>query len=232
MAYTKFKIPGMKNFFTQEAYKVLRTNIQFSGQDTKVITITSSSENEGKTTIALSLGQCFAELGKKVLIIDADMRKSVIAARYTTAKAVKGLSEVLSGMEDINDVIYETQVPKLHLLMSGKYPPNPTELLAGKKFDKLINETREIYDYVIIDTPPLGEVIDSAVVAAKSDGTVIVCADKVHTAKIGAVIDQLEKGNCNILGIVMNNVKKGRSGYYGKRYGYKYGYKAYKAYKA
>lgn len=224
MLKTKVNIPGMDNFFTQEAYKVLRTNLQFCGQDVKVIAVTSCLENEGKSTITLSLGQCFAELKKKVLIIDADMRKSVMAARHTTAHDVKGLSEVLTGMVSVNDAIYSTQVPQLHLLMAGKYPPNPTELLAGKYFEKLIKEARDIYDYVLVDTPPLGEVIDSAVVANKCDGTVIVCSNKARASRVGAVIDQLQKGNCNILGIVMNNVKRNGSGYCGKKYKYYRGY--------
>lgn len=229
MGKTQVNIPGMDNFFIQEAYKVLRTNLQFCGQDVKVMAVTSCLENEGKSTITLGLGQSFAELGKKVLIIDADMRKSVMAARYTTAHDVKGLSEVLNGMISVNDAIYLTQIPQLHILLAGKYPPNPTELLAGKYFEKLIGEARGIFDYILIDTPPLGEVIDSAVVASKCDGTVIVCANKVRAGRVGAVIDQLRKGSCNILGIVMNNVKHNGSGYYRKKYGYK-GYGGYRKY--
>ncbi len=226
MKTIEVKIQGMDQFFTQEAYKVLRTNIQFCGPDIKVIAITSAHENEGKSTVTLSLGQSFAELNKRVLIIDADMRKSVMAVRNTSIQSSQGLSEVLTGMATISDAIYATQIPKLEILMAGQYPPNPAELLNGKYFEALINGTRKIYDYILIDTPPLGEVIDSAVISSKCDGTIIVCADKASEKKIRPIIDQLRKGNCNILGLVMNSVSNKRSkyGYYGYKYGYTYGH--------
>lgn len=222
------KLPGEKDFFTQEAYKVLRTNIQFCGADIKVIAITSCNENEGKTTISLHLAKSFAELGKKVLLIDADMRKSVMAGRDTTAKNTKGLSEFLTGMNTLEECLYETQYNKLHILFSGQYPPNPVELISGKYFSNLIEEARQVYDYVIIDTPPLGRVIDSAVVAAIADGTVVIMGgNRVRAKQAKEVIAQLRMSNCNILGVVRNNTNHKRKGYYhAGKYGYgkKYSY--------
>lgn len=209
------KLPGEKDFFTQEAFKVLRTNLQFCGQDVQVVTVTSCNENEGKTTVALQLARSLAELGKQVLVIDADMRKSVMAGRNTDAKNIVGLSEVLTGMVKLEDATYPTQYPSLHLLFAGKYPPNPVELLSGKYFKALLEETRKSYQYVIVDTPPLGRVIDAAVVAPNCDGTILVIGNttvRYHQAQ--DVVAQLEKSESKILGVVRNNVKKKDSAYY------------------
>jgi capsular exopolysaccharide synthesis family protein len=207
MKSTTIKLAGVTDFFMQEAYKTLRTNLQFCGKDIQVIAITSCHENEGKTTISLNLGRSLAELGKRVLVIDADMRKSVIAARHSNAKNPAGLSEVLTGLSVLSDCIYSTQVEKLHLIFAGQYPPNPVELLNGKYFAELINETRKVFDYVIIDTPPLGLVIDAAVVAPLCDGVMMVLADKaIRSKQAKEVVEQLRKSGSKILGVVRNNV--------------------------
>lgn len=212
------KLPGEKDFFTQEAYNVLRTNLQFCGQEVRVIVVTSCHENEGKTTISLHLAKSMAELGKKVLVIDADMRKSVMAGRNTTVKRAAGLSEVLTGMRVLRDCIYRTQYQTMHILFAGKYPPNPVELLNGKYFSALIAETRKVYDYVIIDTPPLGSVIDAAVVAPNCDGSIIVISDgNVSYHQAQNVKAQLEKAGSKILGVVQNNSKKRNNSYYYKK---------------
>lgn len=208
------KLPGDNDFFTQEAYKVLRTNLQFCGQDIQVIAITSCNENEGKTTVALHLARSLAELGKEVLLIDADMRKSVLAGRNSNAKDVVGLSELLTGMVALGEALYQTQYPTLQLIFAGKYPPNPVELLNGKYFSALIKETRKAYQYVIIDTPPLGLVIDAAVVAPNCDGTVLVVGNSTRYRQAQDVVEQLKKSGSKILGVVRNNTKKKDSAYY------------------
>ena len=207
MKSTMIKLAGVADFFMQEAYKTLRTNLQFCGKDIQVIAITSCHENEGKTTISLNLARSLAELGKRVLVIDADMRKSVIAARHSNAKNPAGLSEVLTGMAVLSDCIYSTQVDKLHIIFAGQYPPNPVELLNGKYFAELIAETRKVFDYVIVDTPPLGRVIDSAVVAPLCDGVIMVLADKaVRRKQAKEVVVQLRKSGSKILGVVRNSI--------------------------
>ena len=208
------KLPGDNDYFTQEAYKVLRTNLQFCGQDIQVIAITSCNENEGKTTVALHLARSLAELGKEVLLIDADMRKSVLAGRNSNAKDVVGLSELLTGMVALGEALYQTQYPTLQLIFAGKYPPNPVELLNGKYFSALIKETRKAYQYVIIDTPPLGPVIDAAVVAPNCDGTVLVVGNSTRYRQAQDVVEQLKKSGSKILGVVRNNTKKKDSAYY------------------
>lgn len=211
------KLEGSEDFFTQEAYKTLRTNLQFCGQDIQVVAVTSCHENEGKTTITLNLARSLAELGKKVLVIDADMRKSIIAGRHTNVKNPAGLSEVLTGMVKLADSVYATQYPQLHMIFSGKYPPNPVELLSGKYFKALVAETRKVYDYVLIDTPPLGRVIDAAVVSPICDGVILVMADSaVRSRQAQEVVEQLRKSDSKILGVVRNSVSTRRAKYYGK----------------
>ena len=188
--------------------------MQFCGQDIQVIAITSCNENEGKTTVALHLARSLAELGKEVLLIDADMRKSVLAGRNSNAKDVVGLSELLTGMVALGEALYQTQYPTLQLIFAGKYPPNPVELLNGKYFSALIKETRKAYQYVIIDTPPLGLVIDAAVVAPNCDGTVLVVGNSTRYRQAQDVVEQLKKSGSKILGVVRNNTKKKDSAYY------------------
>lgn len=215
MESIKLKLPGVNDFFTQEAYKVLRTNLQFCGQDIRVIAITSCNENEGKTTVALHLGVSLAKLGKKVLVLDADMRKSIMAGRNTTAVNPAGLSESLTGMRTVGECIFGTQYPTLHIMFAGKYPPNPVELLSSKRFSALLAEFRKVYDYIIVDTPPLGRVIDAAVVAPNCDGVVLVIGDKnVRYRQAQEVVAQLEKSNSKILGVVRNSTKKKGNAYY------------------
>lgn len=225
MNSTILKLDGTNDFFTQEAYKTLRTNLQFCGADVRVIALTSCNENEGKSTISMNLGKSLAELGKEVLVIDADMRKSVMAGRNTNAKNPAGLSEILTGMISIGDGIYATQYDNLHIIFAGKYPPNPVELLSGKYFSAQLTECRKVYDYVIIDTPPLGAVIDAAVIAPLCDGTAIIMAEnKVRSKQALEVMAQLEKSDCKILGVIRNYVGGSKGGYYKK------GYKGYTAY--
>ena len=208
------KLPGNDNFFVQEAYKTLRTNLQFCGQDVKVIVFTSVHENEGKSTIALHTAKSMADLGKKVLLLDADLRKSVLAGRNTNVRKAIGLSEVLTGMSSIQDCLYATQCPGLHILFAGKYPPNPVELLGSKYFAKLVTEARKVYDYVIVDTPPLGQVIDAAIVAPNCDGAVLVVGNDVSASAASNVISQLKKTDCKILGAVHNYTRTKRKSFF------------------
>ena len=174
--------------------------------------------------MSLQLARSLSELGKRVLVIDADMRKSVMAGRNTNAKRAIGLSEVLTGMVKLGDAIYSTQYPNFQIIFAGKYPPNPVELLSGKYFKTLLSETRKVYQYVIVDTPPLGRVIDAAVVAPNCDGSILVIGNtSVHYRQAQEVVAQLEKSGSKILGVVRNNTSKKDGGYYythNEKYGY------------
>lgn len=214
MREIKLKIPGIDNFSVQEAYKVLRTNLQFCGQDMKAIAITSCDENEGKTTVSLNLAGSLAELGKKVIFIDADMRKSVLVGRNTTVSKIPGLSEALTGMKKISECIYTTQYPNLNIMFAGKCPPNPVELLNSNYFSRLIEHIRGVFDYIIIDTPPLGRVIDAAVIAPNCDGIILVLgSQRIHRKQAQEVIEQINKSGEKILGVVRNNMKRREKGY-------------------
>ena len=231
---TSIKLNGTEDFFTQEAYKVLRSNIQFCGQDIRVVAITSCHENEGKTTVSLHLGKSFAELGKKVLVVDADMRKSVMVGRNSTSSNVKGLSELLTGMADFDKCIYKTQYESLDVIFAGKYPPNPVELLGSVKFSEFLDEIKEKYDYVLIDLPPLGMVIDAAVVSPLCDGVAIVLSDdNVRYSQAQEVINQLKMSGSKILGVIRNRTNRKNGKYYrsGKK-GYKGYYKRYEGKKS
>ncbi|MBQ8474135.1 MAG: CpsD/CapB family tyrosine-protein kinase [Clostridia bacterium] len=234
MNKTTITLPGMGNYYVEEAIKVLRTNLQFCGQDVRAITVTSCEMNEGKSTITLHMALSMAALGKKVLVVDADMRKSVIAGRNTDATNVRGLSEVLTGINTLNDCLYETQYDNLHVLFAGKYPPNPVELLDGQYFRDLISDAKQHYDYIFVDAPPLGMVIDAAVIATSCDSAVIVIgSNRIRYAKAKEVAEQLKKSGCRILGVILNKVNRRGivGGTYGRYYNAKYGkYSTYSRY--
>ncbi len=209
---------------TNEAYKRLRTNIQFCGNDVKVIALTSTVPNEGKSSVSFNLAASIAELGKKVIFLDTDLRKSVLVGRYKINKAVKGLTHYLSGVNQFDEVVYATNVDNLHVVFSGPVPPNPAELLGNKYFKGLLAQLRKTYDYVIIDTPPIGSVIDAAIVAQECDGVVlVVSAGEISYKAVQRSKAQMEKSDCRLLGVVLNKVPMGKSGYYGKYYGKYYG---------
>ncbi len=212
------------DYRSNEAYKNLRTNIQLCGSDNKVIMVTSTTPGEGKSSVSFNLAVSLAEAGKKVIFIDADLRKSVLVGRYKINKSVKGLTHFLSGINKFEEVMYATNVENLHAVFSGPVPPNPTELLSNKTFKMLIKVLRESYDYVIIDTPPLGSVIDGAIVAQECDGTVFVIASNSVSYKYAQnAVEQLRKTGCKILGTVINKVDMSDNAYYGKYYGKYYG---------
>ena len=213
-----------QDYRSNEAYKTLRTNIEFSGADKKVIMFTSCTPNEGKSTVSLSLALSFAEGGKKVLFIDADLRKSVLVGRHNIRGELNGLSHFLSGRADVKDVIVKTQEEGLYMIFAGVVPPNPAELLGTKRLEALIEGARKAYDYVIIDAPPLGSVIDGAVIAKCCDASILVFAANTISRKFGKTVkDQLEKSGCPILGVVLNKVDMKQNKYYGKYYGNYYG---------
>lgn len=202
-----------------EAYKTLRTNITFCGDEIKTITFTSSVPNEGKSKVSFETAKSLAEDGKKVLYIDADIRKSVMLARYDVDIEIIGLTHYLAGKNKLEEVIYETNIKNFHTIFIGASVPNPSELLGNRKFDKMIETVRESYDYVIIDCPPLGSVIDAAIISKKCDGAIIVVeSDNVSYRLVQKVKDQLSKSGVRILGAVLNKVER-----QGKGYGY-YGY--------
>lgn len=216
-----------------EAIKTLRTNIQFCGSNIKTIMITSSMPDEGKSDISMALAQSLTQIGKKVLLIDADIRKSILVARYQLDQEVFGLSQYLSGQKDLDEVLYNTTTENLDIIFSGPYSPNPAELLEEGLFEKMAEAAKADYDYVIIDTPPMANLIDGAIVARHCDGAVIVIESGAISYRLEQKVkSQIEKSGCRILGVVLNKVDLSEDKYYGKyaKYG-KYGkYGKYKRY--
>lgn len=211
-----------------EAIKTLRTNILFSGANTRVIMVTSAIPGEGKSSISFDLALSLAQMGKTVLFVDADIRKSVMVNRYHLNQEVNGLSQYLSGQNTLDEVLFKTNVLNLDTIFSGPFAPNPAELLEEPALESLLKWGKKNYDYVIVDTPPVESVIDGAIVAPKCDGVVLVIASGQTSYKLVQRVKlQLEKGNSRILGAVLNKVDTSRNGYYYGQYGY---YKPYGAY--
>lgn len=205
------------DYSSREAYKSLRTNLQFCGEEKKVIAITSCTPNEGKSSVTLNLAISLTEAGKKVLLIDADLRKSVLMGRVYVNESVKGLTHFLSKQAELRDVVCSTNIKYLNMVFAGPVPPNPAELLGGKHFKELLKTARQVYDYILIDTPPLGSVIDSAIIAEECDGCILVVSSGTISYRFAQdVLKQLKKSDCPILGAVLNKVDMSQTGYYGK----------------
>ena len=205
------------DYSSLESYKSLRTNLQFCGSDKKAIAVTSCTPNEGKSTVVRNLAISLCEAGKKVVVVDADMRNSVLMGKVSVTDSVKGLSHFLSRQSGLNDCICSTNIKNLHVIFAGPVPPNPTELLGGKLFGDMINALKEVCDYVLVDTPPLGSVIDSAIIAKECDGCVMVIASGEISYRFAqSVKGQLDKTDCPILGAVLNKEDTAAVGYYGK----------------
>ena len=214
----------LMDYRSKEAFKMLRTNIDFTGGDLKVICITSCTPNEGKSNISFEVAKSYAQMGKKVLLVDADLRKSVMRQRHKKGKVRLGLVNFLARKCEFEEALCATDIKNLYMIFSGPVPPNPSELLGNKRFVSMIERAREEYDMVIIDTPPLGSVIDAAVVSKCCDGAVIViAAGNVSYRFARKVKEQLDVAGCRILGCVLNKVDLSGKSYYGKYYGKYYG---------
>ena len=208
------------SFHVKEAYKTLRTNIRFflHGNNCKKICITSSAMGEGKSITVLNLAISFAEDGKKVLLIDADMRRPALA-RLLVEKAAPGLSNVLAGLASVDDAIRESVYPNLDILFSGDIPPNPSELLGSEEMSKMLDALSEKYDYILVDTPPINMVTDACVVASILDGVLyLVRQNKTEKDSVRRGINQLELTGAKLLGFVMNGIDEENDKRYSSEY--------------
>lgn len=224
------------SFYIQEAYNTLRTNIRFAipGDGCKRLCLTSGVASEGKSTTILNLAISFAETGSKVLLIDADMRRPS-QAKLLIEKATPGLSNVLAGLCSVDEAVRKNIRPNLDMIFSGEIPPNPLELLGHPRMKALIDEMSKQYDYILLDTPPVGVVSDACEVANVTDG-VLFLVHQNRTEKDAVIhgVKQLELSNSRLLGFVMNGIiDEGAKRYrYRYRYRYKYGYHSKYAYAA
>ena len=216
-----------KDFQTAESLKTLRTNLMFYGDDVKAVALTSFSASEGKSTISFQLAVSLAQAGKRVLLMDTDLRKSVLPSRLRVRGKVEGLTHYLSGTANAGDLLYETDINDLYIMFAGSRVPNAAEALGSNRFKKLMPALRDTFDYIIVDAAPVGQVIDCAVVAPELDGVLIVVDSTNNSYKLERRIkSQLERSGAKILGVILNRVDfKDKGGYYGKAYGYGgYGY--------
>lgn len=223
LAQSKQVMDSQLNFQITEAYKAVRTNIMFSliSDGCKKIVISSSLAGEGKTTTAVHTAISLAQVNKKILLIDADLRKPKIHQFFNT-KNTPGLTNYLAHMADLGNIIHSTSYKNLSLLCSGATVPNPSELLASVKMTDLLNCLAKEFDYIIMDTPPINVVVDALPLIKQSDGVVLVAREGSSTyPELNKTIKEIEVINAKILGIILNGiVSKGKGGYGYKSYGY------------
>lgn len=215
-------------FIVKEAYNAIRTNLLFSQQGEKcpIFVITSPTANNGKSINAINMAISLAQMGKRTLLIDADMRNPTIH-RMFSIPVKNGLSEILAGLTD-NITVSKTDVENLSVLTAGKIPPNPTELLSSSRMDKLLDFVKAHYDCVFIDTPPVNLVTDSTSFSSKATGYILVIKSvTTDIQEVKVTVSTLQHINANIVGFVLNDVNaknKRYSLYYKKGYRSKYGY--------
>ena len=209
--------PKKEDYFYEESIKILRTNIQFTGMDVKTILFTSCFPNEGKSDIVFQLAREIGNIGKKVLIVDADIRKSSFQTRYSVTRKIEGLSQYLSGQTGGGNIIYTTNYSNVDMVFAGPTAPNPSELLAQEAFSVFLRTVRERYDYILIDTPPVGNMSDALVAARYCDGAVLIIESDLVSQKIATKAkEKLERTGCRILGAVLNKVDVRKDKYYSK----------------
>ena len=209
-----------------EAYRTIRTNIQFAGVDKamKTIVFTSTAQDEGKSTVVANLGIVMAQAGQKVVIMDCDFRNPTQHRLFKLQN--KGLSNCIAIGKDVLEIVQSSGTPGLDILTSGPVAPNPSEILASNRMKTVIEELKEKYDYVLIDTPPVLPVTDSSVIGSIADGTILLTAwNQITPAMAKEAKTRLEQAGAKILGVVLNKVEVASKGYgYGYGYGYYYYY--------
>ncbi|HEW6340470.1 TPA: capsular polysaccharide biosynthesis protein Cps4D [Streptococcus pneumoniae] len=205
----------------EEYYNALCTNIQLSGDKLKVISVTSVSPGEGKTTTSVNIAWSFARAGYKTLLIDGDTRNSVISGFFKSREKITGLTEFLSGTADLSHGLCDTNIENLFVVQSGSVSPNPTALLQSKNFNDMIETLRKYFDYIIVDTAPIGIVIDAAIITQKCDASILVTATgEANKRDVQKAKQQLKQTGRLFLGVVLNKLdisvdKYGVYGFYG-----------------
>lgn len=208
---------AFRDFRALEAVKSLRENLRFQAGDARVIALTSTDAAAGKTTLAFQLALSLAQTGKRVLLLDADLRRSTLADALAVMPRPQGLCQYLYGVENAANLLYQTDIAGMYLLFAGGRMADPSQALGGDAFRKLMEALRQTFDYVIVDTAPLGQVIDCAVLAPILDGVVTVIDARKNTcARERRLCRRLESAGGRILGAVMNRAEcRERGSYYG-----------------
>lgn len=219
----QFLLSENSKFQMREDYKALRTNISFSfsTHGSKVISVTSSSRREGKSTTAINLAISYASLGERVLLIDGDFRLPTVASKLRIRKkeGLKGMTDYLVGNANIDEVLLWNKQHGIYVICAGTIPPDPTRLLQSAELEEIINQLKKSFTYIIIDCPPIGAVIDAALISRFVDGYILVVRHMQTEHKgIAAMLEQLERAKANVLGFVYTNAPVE-----GKKYYQKYG---------
>ena len=213
-----------QHYAVKESFKTIRANLLFCSNEIKTILVTSCRAHEGKTTSSIEIAASLAEINKRVLLVDADLRKASLLRRMNEVpdEDMKGLSQYLSGQASLDEVRYTTQHPNLDVIFGGHCPPNPSELLGSRKVQELIESVKEEYDYILFDTAPIGMVIDAAMLAPYCDGAIFVISVDEISAKFAVEAkEQLEKTGCHIIGAILNEAKQNKNTpAVGKKYQY------------
>lgn len=233
-SYDRFEVLSSKSSFTySEAFKSLRTNVEFvaSTENLKTLMMVSTLAGEGKTTVSINLAIALAQNGKKVLLVDCDLRRPKVQ-RYLRIKSTsqQGVSTVLSGTSDLDNSIGYIEELGIYVMLSGPIPPNPSELLASERTEKFIEELEKRFDYIICDTPPVFVVADALALSKNVDGAIlIVRQDFASKNQINEAMDKLNAVDAKIIGTVLNHYNsKIDSGYkYDKYYNYNHYYEYY-----
>ncbi|WP_088090613.1 CpsD/CapB family tyrosine-protein kinase [Bacillus sp. OV166] len=205
-----------------EQYRTIRTNIQYSSidQEIRTIMVTSSGPAEGKSTTAANLAVTFAQLGKKVLLVDADLRKPTIHHTFGVNNLF-GFTTVLTKQRGLEKTVLETGEQDLYILTSGPIPPNPAELLSSKSMEQFIEDAKAEFEYIIFDTPPLLAVADPQILANQCDGSILVVySEKTEIEPAKKAKELLANAKSKLLGVVLNH-KEAKSGDYYYYYGAK-----------
>ena len=218
-------IGGEIPFTALESYKLLRTKLQFSfaeGDGCRVIGVTSALSGEGKSLTSINLAYSLSELGKRVILIDADMRRPTLAKKLSI-KNEPGLSSCLTGQRDLNNLLQNCGIAgnekAFRVIAAGQNPPNPVELLSSNRMDVMLETLRKHYDYIILDMPPVTEVSDVLAVANKLDGVLLVVRHNMcNRTVLNSTVRQLAFVNAKVLGVVYNGVNEEVDGYFKKYY--------------
>jgi protein-tyrosine kinase len=210
-----------------EAYRTLRTNIQFSGVDHHIQTVmvASAQSGDGKTTTISNLAITYAQEGKKTLIIDADLRKPSLHHMFMLSNRI-GLTNVLLNEQAWSTAVRTSHIPNLSVMPAGAIPPNPSEILSSQRMKALLQELREHFDMILFDTPPILAVTDGLIISSMCDGVVMVVkSGRTKQGMARRLQQNLDHAKARVLGVVLNNVKrKSGEGYYYRYYKYGYGY--------
>ncbi|MGG0449223.1 CpsD/CapB family tyrosine-protein kinase [Priestia megaterium] len=215
IAHTNPKLP------VAEQYRTIRSNVQFSSldQDIRSLAVTSSGPGEGKSTTAANLAIVYAQQGKRVLLVDADLRKPTAHFSFRLENYI-GFTNVLTRKTELEQAVQDSQIPNLFVLTSGPIPPNPSELLASKNMDRVLQEMYDNFDFILFDTPPTLAVTDAQILSNKVEATILVVSSgKTDRVAAQKAKDSLNNANARLLGVILNNHPMDEDSHYYYYYG-------------